>query len=577
MIAIIASIAIAAQFLHEADSARADLTAAKDKITLVPAMVRKNDAAGLNRTAGEIKTLTASALKTTSGGLWDFATRIPWIGANISAVQKTTQAADILVDGALPPAMQLMATLQPAKLKLKGGGIDLRPFVEAQRSLPGVIDAFASAHAMVSTIDRSKLLPYVNDSIGGLLDIIDQATPALKTVQRVLPTLLPMAGSEGPRNYLLIFQNLAEIRATGGNAAATAQIRVDKGHITLVDQANSLTFYAAGTVRHQYVKLPGSMLKIYPSDTTLYSQNYTRTPNFPIAAKLFSGLWKATSAQKLDGVISLDPVVLSEMLKVTGPVKVAGDTLTSKNVVKTVLSDAYERFPRGTQSDAYFAAVASAVFEKVTAGNWDPVQMFDQLAKAADQQRLYAWFAHKDEQALAVEAGIDGEMLSSNTKNTEVGVFLNDYTIGKLQYWLTSSVKVTCDAAARTVTTSIAITNTIPNGNFSSYTLGWRDRLYGQPRTSMLMDVLYFSPPDAPISATRTGGDIASLARSGTEQGRSVQSVTVIVPMGKTHTVSFTSTLPKGALGPISVRHTPTVTDTPVTIADSCRALTAEG
>ncbi len=48
----------------------------------------------------------------------------------------------------------------------------------------------------------------------------------------------------------------------------------------------------------------------------------------------------------------------------------------------------------------------------------------------------------------------------------------------------------------------------------------------------------------------------------------------MLVDQGQTRTVSYTSALPEGELGPISVRYSPTVTDTPVTIAPSCTELT---
>ena len=91
----------------------------------------------------------------------------------------------------------------------------------------------------------------------------------------------------------------------------------------------------------------------------------------------------------------------------------------------------------------------------------------------------------------------------------------------------------------------------------------------------MLMDVLYFAPPGATIIGVDPGaGDADGLDRLSTEEGRQAQSIAVMVDRGQTRTVSYTSALPEGELGPISVRFSPTVTDTPVTIAPSCTELT---
>ena len=91
----------------------------------------------------------------------------------------------------------------------------------------------------------------------------------------------------------------------------------------------------------------------------------------------------------------------------------------------------------------------------------------------------------------------------------------------------------------------------------------------------MLFDVLYFAPPGATIIGVDPGaGDASELDRTSSEDGRNAQSIAVMVDRGQTRTVTYTSQLPEGELGPISVRYTPTVTDTPVTIAPSCTELT---
>lgn len=51
-----------------------------------------------------------------------------------------------------------------------------------------------------------------------------------------------MLGGDGPRHYLLMFQNNAEERASGGNPASMAMITVDDGRVTLGRQASSSDF-----------------------------------------------------------------------------------------------------------------------------------------------------------------------------------------------------------------------------------------------------------------------------------------------------------------------------------------------
>ena len=278
----------------------------------------------------------------------------------------------------------------------------------------------------------------------------------------------------------------------------------------------------------------------------------------------------------MDGVVSLDPVVLAGILSVTGAVTVDGIEVNADNAVDVLLSETYLRFPSDqAPADAFFAATSAAVFQKLVSGDWDLMRMLDVFSAAGEQQRLYGWFAREEEEQVARELGIDGTMKADNVETTEVGIFLNDAAVSKLEYYLSTSVAVTCDPGARTVTTAITMTNSVDRDDLTFHILARRSPTYGGAKTSMLFDVLYFAPPGATISAVDPGsGDAEELARTSTEGGRNAQSIAVLVDRGQTRTVSYTSTLPEGELGPISVRYSPTVTDTPVSIAPSCVELT---
>jgi hypothetical protein len=165
-------------------------------------------------------------------------------------------------------------------------------------------------------------------------------------------------------------------------------------------------------------------------------------------------------------------------------------------------------------------------------------------------------------------------MAADNAATTEIGIFLNDAAVSKLEYYLTTAVSVTCDPAARTVTTSISMTNSVDRDDLTYHIGALRSPRYGGLQTTMLLDVLYFAPPGATIIGVDPGsGDAEGLDRVSTEDGRNAQSIAVMVDKGQTRTVSYTSQLPEGELGALSVRYSPTVTDTPVTIAPSCAEL----
>ncbi len=207
-------------------------------------------------------------------------------------------------------------------------------------------------------------------------------------------------------------------------------MKVDQGKFDLLDQASSATFYEEGTAGQQFSDIPAETLGLYPSTFARYSQDYTMTPSFPTTVQLFQDLWTRTSGERFDGVISIDPVVLSHMLAVAGPVDVAGEQITSDNAVKLLLSDSYERFPSGRDSDAFFSEVSRTVFTHLTAGKWDPSKMLDALTQSAHEQRLFLSFTDEQAQQMARELGIDGALRTDNAATTQVGTYLNDYSSG---------------------------------------------------------------------------------------------------------------------------------------------------
>ena len=95
----------------------------------------------------------------------------------------------------------------------------------------------------------------------------------------------------------------------------------------------------------------------------------------------------------------------------------------------------------------------------------------------------------------------------------------------------------------------------------------------------MMLDVLFFAPPGGEILWTdpkrgdRQDGTFHD--RSGVDRGNEGLSRPLLLPMGKSRTVSYEVQLPDGPLGPLQLRHTPGANDTQVTVDANCASLFA--
>lgn len=568
----------AAIVVAEAASVRDDLDTAQALLSTMQSTLVTGDTGQLEAAAAEVAERVSHAGQTVQSPLWEAGSIIPAVGANLRAITELTASVQTLATDALPPGSVILSKLSVDKIALADGGVDLQPFRESQSSIPLVTAAFAKARGQIDAIDTTELLPSVAESIAEVGLFMDDASTLLDVAEKYLPTLLDAAGSGSPRTYLVIFQNNAEVRATGGNPAASVIIRADQGRVQILDQANSIRFDAVGEQGERFTDLSPETLGLYPSTFALFSQDFTMTPDFPTTARLFQDLWRQTQGQEFDGIISIDPVVLSHMLSVTGPVNYDDLQLTADNAVQVLLSDAYERFPSGEDSDAFFSAITQGFFQYLTTSRWDPTQMLEALKTSATEQRLLLNLRDETAQALVTELGLDGALATDVVASTQVGTYLNDYSVGKLEYHLRQSVRATCDAAARTITTTTTLSNEVPPTVTSRYTLGARNARFGYPADAMMIDVLFFAPPGAQILATDPGtGDVTSLDRAGSQNGNTALSRLVVVPAGGTRSVSSTIRLPDGALGPLDLRHTPLTSATAVDVDASCDALFGTG
>src|SRR5690606_5018452 len=131
--------------------------------------------------------------------------------------------------------------------------------------------------------------------------------------------LLPGAlGAEGPRNYLMLFQNNAEARGAGGNPAAILLVNVTDGRISIAQQASSTDFQNARPT--PVTALDPETTARYGDKVGRYMQDIMLTPDFTESADIMRAWWAETFGTPIDAVVSFDPVALGYLLGATGPV-----------------------------------------------------------------------------------------------------------------------------------------------------------------------------------------------------------------------------------------------------------------
>ena len=537
----------------------------------------------------DVHARTSLAASTAGDPLWRVAEHVPLVGPNLRGLRETAQVLDPLVDAARPLAVAAegvsLKSLRPSS------GLPLEPLKAMPKPYARFDDALRQASTSARSISTAGLLPPLRDRVDQLRDGLTTATPISAEVRKVLPVLYSALGGTGRRYYLLMFQNNAEERASGGNPAVIALLKVNQGKLSLDLQLNSSEFPSPFP---EAVRSYGAQYdKVYGSHVGRYITNTTFTPDFPTTASLTRTMWqKVTDGGPVDGVISFDPVALSYLLRATGPIELkGGDVLTSKNAVSYLLSDVYARHPNVKVQNQIFASAAASIFSAVTHGKGGITKYFEQLPRMLAEQRLKAWSIRDSEQALLLDSPLGTMLPADNADRTVLGVYNNDDATSKMSYYLNNTIEVSaraCSAQTPRWTVSTTITNTLTKKaarSVSDFVLAHQrdipfggDRqwvqLYGPVGSKLIgayvgkkkvvwgTDVL----ADRNTNPLATGIDIRRPAVQGRLYGRPVGTVSITIPATKSVTVRGIFEGGDAPSEKVGVSHTPRVRGVPVKV-----------
>lgn len=549
--AILACLAAAWSVQSTASQIQSELNAA---MQLVPDL--KEDVIGnrpeqaLTRVA-EMRTHTGVAKESAENPVWTLASSIPYVGQNFSAVSEVARSADDVATLGLSPLVRVFSSMKWDSLLPSSSGTDLRPLVSAKPDISSAARTVRLSAERLDRIDTKDLLPQVAEPLMQAQKELSDASKTLGVASDAVGLAPKLMGDEAPRSYLLMIQNNAEARASGGIPGALAVLTLDHGKLSLGAQSS------AGDIgiMTPTLAVDPQQQQIYSSRLGKYMQDVNLTPDFPTAAATAQAMWEKKTGQRVDGVISIDPVVLSYILQATGPVEVNGpelaaiklaglpSELTGSNVVQTLLSDVYAKIPQPKLQDLYFAGVAKEVFSALSNGKGEAKGLIAGLTKGTEEGRVLVWSANPDEQSVLGRYAISGSVSGASVSPAEFGVYLNDGTGAKMDYYVKRTVQLVreCPVGGYEQTiVRVTSTNTAPADAATTlppYVTG--DGAFGVPPGTVQTNVVAYGPVQANIESAAIQGQKIPFAPY-LHANRPVGVVSQRLAPGESKTLEFT-------------------------------------
>ena len=459
--------------------------------------VKSQDFADASWSAQQIATTSHEMNDELSSPLWTAATFIPVYGEDVSSIRTLVGAVDDVSKDALVPLTQTLESNPPDGLigsdkTINGQAVStlLGAVEDAAPAVQSCADTVSSLPAMhISKLE--EIMQPVREKLGSMNDLFQKAAAFSPLAESVL-------GVNGNRTYLIVAQNAAEMRAAGGFPGSIGTLQIQDGKIGLGDFSTPYDVLADTT--------PDS-IGVTPEEVSL-TEGYINTPrdagmdpDFPRVAQIWSAAYEAKMGVHVDGVVSIAPSVVQDILSFAGSISLSdGTTLDGSNATKVLQHDLYWKYLSADSlsgrnadlTDSLFAQAAGAAFDKLfeNLNSGTMMKFASTMIGGMKNRTVMFWLVDGAEQAQLNELDCSGGLNVDPTKPV-VGTFFSLWLPSKMGWYIDinneilSSTKNADGSTTYQVKSSFANTATpdvltdggkyIAGGDFGNFE---RDNLY---------------------------------------------------------------------------------------------------
>ena len=228
----------------------------------------------------------------------------------------------------------------------------------------------------------------IPDTLLQNLEIIDPFIKLLSNTSDILPGIF---GMEGPRTYLLLFQNNMILRPGGGFIGSYGILKVKLGRIT---EFSIHDVYDADGQLKGHVEPPFAIRRHLPTNHW-----YLRDSNFDVdfvkSASSSSNFLSVETGERADGVIGVDVSFVKNILHVIGPVYVENykETVDENNLYILTQTHSEEKFLR---------SLYRAMMVKISDENIDYLLLAEALSDSISQKHLIFAFNNNTQNIFTV-------------------------------------------------------------------------------------------------------------------------------------------------------------------------------
>jgi hypothetical protein len=267
--------------------------------------------------------------------------------------------------------------------------------------------------AELTKIDPKKLPERFRDDVSKGIERAGDTDALLADAQAGFAILPGFLGADGPRTYLIAMQNPAEQRGTGGSILQITRMTITNGSPSLPKEKNvSESVYNVDRNRQQYpdVPLPEDAWYVREVPDAQRFGNANWSPDWPLSSSLMLDYAHRADPTfpEIDGVISVDPIMLSKLMPGVGRFLTnRGNVISARKAVPFLLNKAYATFPITSIRRKVLSTVVDRFYEGMIKPK-HPTELVQGFGDSLSERHMQVWLKDPQEQAFLERMNWDG-------------------------------------------------------------------------------------------------------------------------------------------------------------------------
>lgn len=463
---------------------------------------------------------------------------VPIVSQQVRAVRVATSIGESLARAGLKTA----STASVSDLKLVDGAFPIARLEQFQPVFAQDLSVLRTVGTETSSFSSPWLVSALRSRLEAVNSRVQRATHDAQIGLLATKEVPGILGADGLRTYLVLVENPAESRGSGGVIGDYAEITADAGHLHLVKVGS------VGNLNRDGVKPKLRTLPDLPDFVDRYGayypqdhwENISMSPDFPTVAEVVEDLYPQSGGVQLNGVISVDPVAMAGFLKMVGPVTSKGldVEVTQANVVSFLAHDEFVRFPDNSLRVQFVEGLLKKVWHELTSRPLPAVpKLVKDLEPAVKGGHLLMYSASSGAESFFDQIHVSGAM--PPVDGDFVGVVTQNSAGNKIDWYLRRTIDydATLNLQWHTITATLTVKlhNTAPTSGQPAVVIDGAAGVNTAPGESLTWVNLY-TPWQLSGTATLNGHPL--MMESQYELGRQVYSAIIGIPSGATDVVT---------------------------------------